>query len=59
MARILACRFLKFTKPFYTKWLIAENHAFIFNYDINKDLAKLGEIQQAEKEFDENVLKIH
>ena len=42
----------------YTKWLIAENDACIFNYDINKDLEKLGGIQQAEKEFDENVLEI-
>ena len=42
----------------YTKWLIAENDARIFNYDINKDLAKVGGIQQAEKEFDENVLEI-
>ena len=50
--------FLKFTKPLYTKWLIAENDACIFNYDINKDLEKLGGIQQAEKEFDENVLEI-
>ena len=49
---------LKITKPLYTKWLIAENDARIFNYDINKDLAKVGGIQQAEKEFDENVLEI-
>ena len=47
--------FLKFTKPFYTKRLIAENDTRIFNYDINKDLAKLGGIQQAEKELDKNV----
>ena len=40
----------------YTKWLIAENGALI--YDINKDLAKLGGIQQVGKEFDENVLEI-
>ena len=50
--------FLKFTKPLYKKWLIAENDARVFNYDINKDLAKLGRIQQAEKEFDEEVLEI-
>ena len=50
--------FLKFTKPFYTKRLIAENDTRIFNYDINKDLAKLGGIQQAEQELDENVLEI-
>ena len=49
--------FLNFTKPLYTKWLIAENDTHIFNYD-NKDLAKLGGIQQAEKQFDENVLEI-
>ena len=49
--------FLKFTKPIYTKWLIAENDTRVFNYDINKDLAKLGGIQ-AEKELDENVLEI-
>ena len=50
--------FLKFTKPIYTKWFIAEKDACIFNYDISKDLPKLGGIQQAEKEFDENVLEI-
>ena len=50
--------FLKFTKPLYTKWLIAENDARVFNYDINKDLAKLQGIQQAEKELDKNVLEI-
>ena len=48
--------FLKFTKPLYTKWLIAENDAHILNYDINKDLAKRGGIQQGKNEFDENVL---
>ena len=42
----------------YTKWLIAEIDPRIFNYNINKDLAKLGGMQQAEKEFDENVLEI-
>ena len=42
----------------YKKWFIAENDAHIFNYDINKDLAKLGGIQQAEQELDENVLEI-
>ena len=42
----------------YKKWLIAENDARIFNYDINKDLAKLGGIQQAQKEFDKKVLEI-
>ena len=40
-------RFLKFTKPLYTKWLIAENHARVFNYDIMKDLAKPGAIQHS------------
>ena len=50
--------FLNFTKPLYTKWLITENDTHIFNYDINKDLAKLGGIQQAEKQFDKNVLEI-
>ena len=50
--------FLKFTKLLYTKWLIAENNTGKFDYDINKNLAKLGGIQQAEKEFDENVLEI-
>ena len=50
--------FLNFTKSLYTKWLIAENDTHIFNYDINKDLAKLGGIQQAEKQFDKNVLEI-
>ena len=42
----------------YKKWLIAENDAHLFNYDINKDLAKLGGIQQAKQELDENVLEI-
>ena len=42
----------------YKKWLIADNDALIFNYDINKDLAKLEGIQQAQKEFDEKVLEI-
>ena len=50
--------FLKSPKPLYKKWFIAENDAHIFNYDINKDLAKLGGIQQAEQELDENVLEI-
>ena len=50
--------FLKFTKSLYTKWLIAENDTRKFDYDINKNLAKLGGIQQAEKEIDENVLEI-
>ena len=36
--------FLKFTKPLYTKWLMTENDAHIFNYDINKNLAELGGI---------------
>ena len=46
--------FWKFSKPLHTKWLIAENDTHIFNYDS----AKLGGIQQTEKEFDENVLEI-
>ena len=41
----------------HTKWLIAENDAHILNYDINKDLAKLGGIQQAKNKFDKNVSK--
>ena len=51
-------RLLKFTKTLYKKWLIADNDALIFNYDINKDLAKLEGIQQPQKEFDEKVLEI-
>ena len=42
----------------YKKWLIAQNNVCIFDYDINKDLAKVGGIQQAEKEFDENVMEL-
>ena len=54
MARIFAWWIFKIyytivSKLLYTKWLIAENNAHIFNYDINKDLAKLGGIQQANK----------
>ena len=36
----------------------SKNDAHIFNYDINKDLAKLGGIQQAEQGLDENALEI-
>ena len=42
----------------YKKWLIAQNNVCIFDYDINKDLAKVGGIQQAEKEFDKNVMEL-
>ena len=43
--------FFKFTKPLYTKQLIAEKNTSIFNYNINKDLAKLRGIQQVEKKL--------
>ena len=39
--------------------LIAENDVRIFNYnDVDKDSAKLGGIQQAEKKLDKIVLEI-
>ena len=47
------------TKPSsYAKWLIPKNKASIFQEDITTDLTNLGEIQQAEKELDKNVLEI-
>ena len=48
-----------YTKPSsYAKWLIPKNKASIFQEDITTDLTNLGEIQQAEKELDKNVLEI-
>ena len=47
------------TKPSsYAKWLIPKNKASIIQEDIKTDLTNLGEIQQAEKELDKNVLEI-
>ena len=42
----------------FTKYFINEHSSGIFNYDEFKDLAKLGGLDQAEKEFDKDVLEI-
>ena len=42
----------------FTKNFINEQSAVIFNYDEFKDLSKLGELDQAEKELDKDVLEI-
>ena len=45
-------------KPLYTKWFTNVNDDTSFNDKVTKDLAKLGGVQQAEKELDKNVLEI-
>ena len=45
-------------KSFYTKWFTNVNDGTGFNGNVTKDLAKLGGVQQAEKELDKNVLEI-
>ena len=45
-------------KPLYTKWFTNVNDDTSFNGNFTKDLAKLGGVQQAEKELDKNVLEI-
>ena len=42
----------------FKKIFINEQSAVIFNYDEFKDLSKLGELDQAEKELDKDVLEI-
>ena len=46
------------SKPTYSKWFITPCNGHIFNNSIITDLSKLGGIQQAEKELDENVLEV-
>ena len=41
----------------FTKYCINEHSSSIFNYDEFKDLAKLGGLDQAEKELDKDVLE--
>ena len=50
--------FLKNATSLYTKWFLTISNANIFQTDINRNLAHLGGIQQAEKELDKNVLEI-
>ena len=42
----------------FTKYFINEHNAGTFNYDEFKVLAKLGGLDQAEKELDKDVLEI-
>ena len=42
----------------FTEYFINEHSAGIFNYDEFKVLAKLGGLDQAEKELDKDVLEI-
>ena len=50
--------FLRNSTALYTKWFLPINNANIFQTDINKNLADIGGVQQAEKELDKNVLEI-
>ena len=58
MTIILARRIFEIYQTIVYNMVNRRKWCGIFNYDINNDLGKLGGIQQAEKEFDENVLEI-